>query len=187
LISAVLIGAGTAVWWVFSVAAMRDAGLDATSARVVYAACGAAGILASLSGAAFARLGLRNGYLGTCGLLGGSLVLLGFAAGAVTGALCAAILFGVFYNGGVAAQGIWSSRVFADHPSAGLAAVNTALTLGTLAGPPIAGPAIAHAGYAPTLLGAALATLAAAAFCPPTERRRRVLARHRCNAALVRH
>lgn len=185
LVSAVLIGAGSAVWWAFSVAAMRAAGMDATSARVVYAVCGAAGILASVSGAAFARLGLRAGYLGSCAVLAGALGLLGLATGDVPGALGAAVLFGVFYNGVIAAQGIWSSRVFGDHPSAGLAAVNTALTVGTLAGPAVAGTAIVHLGYTPTLLGAAAATLIAVVFCPPNARRRRILARHRCNAAPV--
>ncbi|CAN5759270.1 hypothetical protein BH18ACT7_BH18ACT7_18740 [soil metagenome] len=83
----------------------------------------------------------------------------------------------------IAAQGIWSSRVFADHPSAGLAAVNTALTVGPLAGPSIAGTAISQLGYPSTLVAAAAAALA---FCPPTARRQRLLAAHRCNAAPVR-
>jgi predicted MFS family arabinose efflux permease len=100
-------------------------------------------------------------------------------------ALSAAILFGVFYNTAIAAQGIWSSRVFADHPSAGLAAVNTALTIGTLAGPSIAGAAITRFGFSATLIGAAATILAALGFCPPTAKRRHTLAAHQCNAAPV--
>ncbi|MDT7554276.1 MAG: hypothetical protein QOI16_2812, partial [Pseudonocardiales bacterium] len=145
-----------------------------------------AGILASLSGFAFARFGLRVGYLVACLLLAGSLALLGTATGHLPAAFVAAVLFGVFYNGVVAAHGIWSSRVFADHPGAGLAAVNTALTIGTLAGPVIAGAAIASLGYAPTLVGAAGVIAAALVFCPPGANRQKVLAAHRCNAAPVR-
>ena len=96
------------------------------------------------------------------------------------------MLFGVFYRAVVAVQGIWSSRVFAEHPAAGLAAVNTALTIGTLAGPSIAGAAIAQLGFKPTLLGAAAAVAAALVFCPPSARRRKILAAHRCKAAQVR-
>jgi predicted MFS family arabinose efflux permease len=162
LISAVLIGTGSAVWWAFSVDALRNAGLDATSARTVYAVCGAA-----------------------CVLLAGSLALLGVATGRLLAALGAAILFGLFYNTVIAAQGIWSSRVFAEHPAAGLAAINTALTIGTLVGPSIAGTAITHLGYRPTLLGSAVAILTALSFCPPGEHRRQRLAAHECTAAPV--
>jgi len=185
LISAVLIGSGSAVWWTFSVDALREAGIAATPARIVYAVCGAAGILASASGAVFTRTGLRAGYLAACALLAGSLALLGVAATHLMAALLAALLFGVFYNAVFAAQGIWSSQVFADHPSAGLAAINTALTIGTLAGPSIAGAVIPRVGYPGTLMGAAGAVLVALAFCPPTARRRRALAAHRCRAAPI--
>jgi predicted MFS family arabinose efflux permease len=185
LISAVLIGTGSAVWWAFSVDALREAGLDATPARIVFAVCGAAGILASASGAVFARIGLRAGYLAACVLLAGSLALLGLATSHLVAALLAALLFGGFYNTVIAAQGIWSSHVFADHPSAGLAATNTALTIGTLAGPSIAGAAIRNLGYPATLVAAAGAILAALAFCPPTANRRKALAAHHCHATPV--
>lgn len=185
LLSSVLVGCGSAVWWAFSVDALRDAGVHATPARIVYAVCGAAGILASASGAAFDRFGLRTGYLAACTLLAASLALLGLAATDLRAAVVAAVFFGVFYNGVIAAQGIWSSRVFADHPSAGLAAVNTALTIGTLIGPSIAGAAIASLGFRATLLGAGVAILAALAFCPPNAKRQRTLAAHHCNAAPV--
>jgi predicted MFS family arabinose efflux permease len=186
LISAVLVGTGSAVWWAFSVDALREAGIDATAARIVYAVCGAAGIVASLSGLVIAKVGLRTGYLMACAVLAGSLALLGIATSHLLAAFAAAMLFGVFYNGVVAVQGIWSSRVFAEHPAAGLAAVNTALTIGTLAGPSIAGAAIAQLGFKPTLLGAAAAVVAALVFCPPSARRRKILAAHRCKAAQVR-
>lgn len=186
LMSAVLVGAGSAVWWAFSVDALRDAGIAATPARVVYAVCGVAGILASGSGAIFARSGLRAGYLVACTLLAASLAVLGMAAGHLAAAFVAAVLFGLFFNAVIAAQGIWSSRVFAEHPSAGLAAVNTALTIGTLAGPSIAGVAISRLGFATTLAAAGALVLAALAFCPPGARRSRELAAHTCRAAPVR-
>jgi predicted MFS family arabinose efflux permease len=186
LISAVLVGTGSAVWWAFSVDALREAGVDATSARIVYAVCGAAGILASASGVVLARLGLRTGYLAMSVLLAGSLALLAVAASHVLAAVTAAVLFGVFYNGVIAAHVIWSARVFADHPAAGLAAFITALTIGTLAGPGVAGVAIAQFGFTPALLGAAAAVLAALVFCPPSARRREALNAHQCRAARVR-
>jgi predicted MFS family arabinose efflux permease len=186
LLSAVLVGTGSAVWWVFSVDSLRDAGIGADSARTAYAVCGAAGILASGSGAVFSRLGLRAGYLVACTLLGASLAVLGLATANLGAALIAAVLFGAFFNAVVAAQGIWSSRVFADHPAAGLAAVNTALTIGTLIGPILAGVAVAGLGFESTLVAAGVTVLAALLFSPPTNRREQALAAHQCRATPVR-
>ena len=181
-------GAGSSVWWAFSVDAMRSSGLDATSARIVYAVCGAAMLLASFSGVVFERRGLRPSYLGSIALLAASLGLLAAATTNLTAVLVAAVLFGAFYATVIAAHGIWSARVFAGHPAAGLAAVSTALTIGTLAGPVLAGIAIQFAGYAPTLVGAAAVSLAAIPFCPPSAERREILAEHEqeCTAAPVR-
>ncbi|MFZ0140889.1 MAG: MFS transporter [Aeromicrobium sp.] len=188
LLSAVLVGGGSSVWWAFSVDAMRNAGLDATPARIVYAVCGAAMLLASFSGVVFERRGLRPSYLGSTALLAASLGLLAAATSNVVAVLVAAVLFGAFYATVIAAHGIWSATVFAGHPAAGLAAYSTALTLGTLAGPVVAGIAIQYGGYAPTLIGAAAVTVAAIPFCPPSPARREILAAHdaECTAAPVR-
>jgi predicted MFS family arabinose efflux permease len=185
LLSAVVVGVTSSVWWAFGVDAMRAGGIEATPARIVYAACGVASVLASFSGAAFDRLGLRTGYLGTITLLAASLGLFGLAVEQVSAALLAAVLFGVMFCAIIAAQGIWSSRVFSDHPGAGLAAVSTALTLGTLVGPTGAGLALEHLGYGRTLMGAALLTVLALPFCPPNARRAKALEEHRDHCSAV--
>ncbi|TDQ00204.1 MFS transporter [Labedaea rhizosphaerae] len=185
LLAAVLIGAGSAVWWTFCVDALRHAGIGPTTARVVYAVCGAAGIIASFSGAVLKGIGLRRGYLAACTLLAVSLALLGLVSAHLVAALGAAVLFGVFYVSVTAMQGIWSARVFADHPAAGLTAVNVALTLGTLTGPALAGVSIARFGFPATLVAAAVVIVAALPFCPPTARRKRILDEHVCTAAPV--
>ena len=186
LISAVLVGAGSSVWWVFSVDALQHAGTAATPARAVYAACGAAMLLGSVSGFAFERMGLRASYLGSTLLLGISLGLLGAATADLVAALVAATLFGACYAAVIAAHGVWSAQVFEEHPAAGLAAVSTALTLGTLAGPTAAGVIIDHAGHGLALASAAAISAAALPFCPPGARRRAALAQHECAAAPVR-
>ena len=109
LLSAVLVGGGSSVWWAFSVDAMRNAGLDATPARIVYAVCGAAMLLASFSGVVFERRGLRPSYLGSTALLAASLGLLAAATSNVVAVLVAAVLFGAFYATVIAAHGIWSA------------------------------------------------------------------------------
>ena len=102
--------------------------------------------------------------------------------------LVAAILFGAFYATVIAAHGIWSATVFAGHPAAGLAAFSTALTLGTLAGPVLAGIAIQYGGYAPALVGAAAVTRRRPAVLPADRRAPQDPGRPRdeCTAAPVR-
>jgi len=186
LLSAVLVGVGSSVWWAFSVDAMRQSGIDSSSARLIYAACGVAMLLASLSGAMFARFGLRPSYLVATSLLAASLAAFGLATAHQATALVAAVVFGAVYATVIAVHGVWSSRVFEDHPSAGLAAVNTALTIGTLAGPTLAGVVIQQADYRVALVIVALLTLAALPFSPPTARRKAAIAAHICTAAPVR-
>jgi predicted MFS family arabinose efflux permease len=186
LLSSVLIGAGSAVWWTFSVEALHTAGLAAGEAKSAYAVCGAASLLASLSGSVVDRIGLRNSYLGACALLTAALVLIAVGARQFVLVLLAAVLFGTFYSAVVATQGIWSADVFASRPSAGLAAVNTALTIGTIAGPSAAGVLIDRSGYPATLLAAASVVAISIVFCPPSARRREILAAHRCRATPVR-
>lgn len=187
LLSAVLVGAGSSVWWVFSVDAMQHDGMAPTPARAVYAVCGVACLLGSLSGFVFTKVGLRVGYLGATALLAAALGLLGAGTAHLPTALAAAGLFGAFYAAVIAAHGIWSAEVFKDHPAAGLAAVSTALTVGTLIGPVVAGAVISQSSHAVAMIGAAIATAVALPFCPPTARRRVVLAEHaeECAAAPV--
>jgi predicted MFS family arabinose efflux permease len=186
LLSALVVGLGSSVWWAFSVDAMRAAGIDTSSARLTYAACGVAMLLASFSGALFARFGLRPSYLVSTALLAASLAAFGLATANLATALVATVVFGAVYAAVIAVHGVWSSRVFEDHPSAGLAAVNTALTIGTLAGPTLAGIVIEQADYRAALVIVAVLTLAALPFSPPTVRRKAILAAHTCTAAPVR-
>jgi MFS family permease len=95
-------------------------------------------------------------------------------------------VFGAVYATVIAVHGVWSSRVFADHPSAGLAAVNTALTIGTLVGPTLAGVLIQQADFRVALITVAVLTLVALPFSPPSVRRKAVIDAHRCTAAPVR-
>jgi predicted MFS family arabinose efflux permease len=168
LCSALLVGLGSSVWWTFSVDVVREAGIAATPARIAYAVCGAAGILASLSGKVFSRFGLRRSYLTCVVLLTAAFVLLATGTTHLSLVLLASVLFGTSYNAVVAAQGVWSAAVFADRPSAGLAAVNTALTIGAITGPTAAGVLIDWSGYSSAVLAAAACTLLALCSRPPS-------------------
>lgn len=168
--SAILIGSGSSVWWAFSVDALRAAGTAPDTARVIYALCGAAGVAGLFAGPAVSRLGQRAVHVASAIGVAASLLALAASPAATTGAVTA-LLFGIAYNSVIAVQGLWSADVFADRPSAGLAAVNTGLTVGTLTGPAAAGLLITWFGYPTALSFAALACLVAV-FTAPTPRRR---------------
>jgi predicted MFS family arabinose efflux permease len=113
------------------------------------------------------RIGLRRGYLVGCAALVVAIMVPGVAAAQLAAALVGMTLFGVAYNGVVAGQGLWNATVFGERPSAGLAAVNTALTIGMIAGPSVAGLVIHSYGYPAAFLAAAAAVGLAACFAPP--------------------
>ena len=170
LLSALVIGAGSSVWWSFSVDALRQDGVDTSPARWVYAACGAASLLASFAGYLVNRSSLRLVSQLAAGLVAATLATFGLSTAYPGAAAAASILFGAAYSTVIATQGLWSAHIFADRPSAGLAAVNTALTVGTLSGPTIAGAIIDTAGYAIAFAVAALSTLPALILIPPRRR-----------------
>jgi predicted MFS family arabinose efflux permease len=89
-----------------------------------------------------------------------ALALLASAAAGRLGALASAAVFGAAFNLVVALQVIWSARVYADRPAVGLGAVMLVMSVGLLAGPPLAGAVADGAGlatafYAAAALGAA--------------------------------
>jgi predicted MFS family arabinose efflux permease len=174
LVSSVLVGLGSSVWWAFSVDALDASGVGRDTARAVYALCGAAGVLASFTGVAVGRYGLRRYYLGATAVLVVALATLGLLTTSLPAVVVAAVLFGVSYQGVIASQGLWNAAVFAERPSAGLAAVNTALTVGTIAGPAVGGVVINAFGYLPVLLLASACVAAAALQAPPVASRRLV-------------
>ena len=171
LAGAVLVGAGSSVWWAFSVDAMRAAGLDATTSRLLYALCGVAGVVASLTGSLVRRAGQRRVHQGSVLAVAVSLLLLAVSAMLdaphLSPLLVASGLFGISYNAVIAVQGMWNADVFSERPSAGLAAVNAALTAGTLLGPAVGGAVIELFGYGPALVGAAGVSAVAFVLAPP--------------------
>lgn len=186
LLAAAVVGVGSSIWWSFCVDAMRSAGVGPTTSRMVYAGCGAASILASLTGVVVERAGSRRTHRAAVLGLAGSLALLALLAQAAASfgtpvttvvVVVAAVSFGITYAGVIAVQGLWSAEVFAERPSAGLAAVNTSLTMGTLVGPALGGWIIATYGYGPALLAAALMTTAALPLAPPLRGRAALPAR----------
>ena len=89
------------------------------------------------TGALVARYGPRATVV-PAPLLATAPVAVDAAPEAVVAGVVAAVLFGAAYNILVAIQGLWSIRIF-GHPASGLAAVMSAMGVGFLCGPLLAG------------------------------------------------
>jgi predicted MFS family arabinose efflux permease len=121
---------------------------------------GAASVLGILAGDLLRRVGPAGAFSALTAMLAGSLGLLAAAPASFGAAALSGVLFGASFNLIVAIESIWSSRVFADRPSAGLAAVMFMLGLGLLIGPPAAGLLADRLGLGAVLvLAAALAAI----------------------------
>lgn len=169
LASAMAVGAGSSVWWSFSVDSLRQDGVGSTSARWIYAACGIASLMASFTGFLVGRYGLRSVNRVAAALVAITLVTFGVATDRPAAALAASFVFGAAYTTVIATQGLWSAAIFVNRQSAGLAAMNAALTIGTLVGPAIAGAVIDIGTHATAFAVASAATLPALLLRPPSE------------------
>lgn len=153
LVGALLVGVGASVYWTFGVDYLvQERALPAAQSRLFLAVVGLASVLGVLAGDLVRGLGASAAFVSVSAALGLSVGLLALAPAAPAAAGLSALLFGAAYNLVSAIESIWSSRVFEERPSAGLAAVMFMSGLGLLVGPLIAGPLADRLGLGPVLL-----------------------------------
>jgi predicted MFS family arabinose efflux permease len=170
LVGALLVGLASSPYWTFAVDHLvNQGGLSSSQSRVFLAIVGVASIGGSIGGDAVRRLGARTTFTVAVLAEAASLLLLGAAPGSLTAVVASALLFGAAYNTVLAVEAIWSAKVFATRPSAGLAAVMVMNALGLLTGPPILGALADRAGF-PAVFAIAGALLIVAAALAPRER-----------------
>jgi predicted MFS family arabinose efflux permease len=170
LAGALLLGLAASVYWTFAVDYLVTEGsLPTNTGRLFLAVVGMASVIGTLAGDLVRRVTPAAAFSALTAMLAGSLGLLAAAPSSLGAAALSGLLFGASFNLIVAIQSIWTSRVFAQRPSAGLAAVMFMLGLGLLIGPPAAGLLADRLGLgAVLLLAAGLAAIVGA--LPPRER-----------------
>lgn len=167
LVGALLIGLGASVFWTFAVDhAVAAGGLRPASARLLLIPVGIAGLTGSLAGDLVRRVGARPALTGNVVALAAALLLIALLPASVPALVASAVLFGASYNVVLAIQVIWSAKVFAERPSAGLAGVMFTLGVGTLVGPAAAGLLAGPIGLGGTFAVAAAVVMGAAALLP---------------------
>jgi len=170
LVGALLLGLSASVYWTFAVDYLVTEGsLPTSTSRLFLALVGLASVLGILAGDLLRRVSPADAFSALTAMLAASLGLLAAAPASVGAAALSGVVFGASFNLIVAIQSIWTSRVFAERPSAGLAAVMFMLGLGLLIGPPAAGLLADRLGLgAVLLLAAGLAAIVG--VLPPRER-----------------
>ena len=170
LAGALLVGLASSPYWTFGVDHLvNQGGLSSGQSRAFLAIVGVASIGGSIGGDAVRRFGARTTFTLAALAEAASLLLLGGAPGSLTAVVTSALLFGAAYNTVLAVEAIWSAKVFAARPSAGLAAVMVMNALGLLTGAPILGALADHTGF-PAVFAIAGALLIAAVALAPRER-----------------
>ena len=161
-------GLAASVYWTFAVDLAAQAGLGRDGARLLLGVVGAASIAGSLGGDLLERLGGRSVLALGAAAMAAALALLATSQAGSLGALASAAAFGAAYNLIVALQTIWSARVFVDRPAVGVGAVMFVMSVGLLAGPPLAG-AIADAASLSVAFYVAAGLCVATVFFMPRE------------------
>src|SRR5829696_6886994 len=170
LLGALLIGLGSSVYWTFAVDYLVTEGsLPTSTSRLFLILVGSASVLGTLAGDLLRRVSPAVAFRVLTSVLAGSVGLLTVAPASLGPAAFSGVLFGASFSLIVAIQSIWTSWVFAERPSAGLAAVMFMLGLGLLVAPPAAGLLADRLGLgAVLLLAGGVAAIAGA--LPPRER-----------------
>ena len=167
LTGALLVGLASSVYWTFAVEHLQSqGGLSATQSRVFLAVVGLALVGGTVGADAIDRLGARPAFILAAAAEAASLLLLGLAPGAGAAALTSAVLFGAAYATIVAIAVIWSAKVFAAQPSAGLAAVMVMNAVGLLIGPPALGAVADRTGLATAFAAGTLLMLLTTLLAP---------------------
>ena len=167
LVGGLVIGLAASLYWTFAVDFLHASGAVSTAgARGLLAVVGVASIVGTLAGDLVQRLGAATTFRLVILGQAGSLALLAAAPGSLALAAASAVLFGASYNLVVAVQGIWSAAVFAERPSAGLAAVMVCLSVGLLVGPPLAGLVADRTGFEAVFLAAGVLLVGTVPLAP---------------------
>jgi predicted MFS family arabinose efflux permease len=167
LVSGLLVGLGSSVYWTFAVDYLAsDGGLSTTQSRLFLAAVGIASVGGTVTGDLVRRIGGRATFVLAAAGEAGGLVLLGVTPEHLGAVAASALLFGGAYNVLLSTQVIWSGRVFSARPSAGLAAAMTMNALGMLVGPPLLGAMADQTGFAAVFALAGAILLATGALAP---------------------
>jgi predicted MFS family arabinose efflux permease len=167
LMGGLLVGLASSVYWTFAVEHLqRPGGLSPAQSQIVLAIVGVASVGGTAGADAVRHLGARTAFILAAAAEATSLLLLGCAPGTLATGLASAVLFGAAYNAVVAVQVMWSARVFATRPSAGLAAVMVMNAVGLLAGAPIFGAIADHTGLATAFNAGAVLLICATAVAP---------------------
>jgi predicted MFS family arabinose efflux permease len=163
-----LVGLGSSAYWTFGVEHVTDAGLSVSAGRAFLGAAGIACVLAIGTSDLARRVGAQRAFALLTATEAAAVGLLAVAASSPLAVFASAIAFGAAYPAAVGVTAIWSTTLFADRPSLGVAAAMTASGTGLMLGPLAAGLLTGALGLRGVLLLGALVIAGAGGLGPRT-------------------
>lgn len=137
---ALCFGTATSAYWAFSVDLVAHShGGATTGGRVFLTIVGMAGIIGGVAGDLTGRFGLRAVLVGTSAAVLASMALLPAASSSWAAVAASALVFGAAFIGVAAALALWTVRAYVDRPAAGMGAMSTLFTIGSILGPALFG------------------------------------------------
>lgn len=157
---------GSSAYWTYAPDLVQAHGLPSSSAAVLWIVTGLTGAAGMSGGNVAHRLGLRAALTACLIAVAAALALLAVLPGSWTAALVSAAIFGAAFMVGYALIVLWSQRMFATHPSAGLTATILCGAAGFITGPAAFGALADRTGLATAIATASAITLATALVRP---------------------
>lgn len=169
--AALLLGASSAAIWTFGRDLLVSEGrLSDTASTICWILLGALGIIGAAVGDFQRALGLTKAWVVTVTVLAVSTGLVAIAPGSIVASALSLAVFGATY---IAASGLlllWGTRVYADHPAAGVGLAFLVLAVGqTLAAPALGGISDLVGQRAAFILAAAVGLVGALTCAPRRE------------------
>jgi len=175
---AMVMGLVAAIYWTFAVDLIVVSGMDASwIGQFFWFVSGVAGVLGIAVAMLIRRYGIRHVIPLNAIVLAAALGLLAVAPTSLFAIVLSAIFFGAGFISITGLLTIWSIRIYARRPSAGLGAVLILIAAGQVIGPVIAGFLAEQSGLIPVFFGGALLALASMVLRPqPNDALRRTQA-----------
>lgn len=173
--ASLLLGTSSTAIWTFGRDLLVSEGrLSDTASTICWILLGALGVIGAAGGDLQRVLGLRRAWIVTVTVLATSTGLVAIAPSSIVASALALAVFGATY---IAASGLlllWGTRVYADHPAAGVGLAFLVLALGqTLAAPALGGISDLVGQRAAFIVAAAVGLVGALTCAPHSEQSRR--------------
>lgn len=160
--AAALLGAASAVVWTYGRAQLAGSGASDATSTIAWIALGGGGLLTVMTARPLSGLHPARAWMASTAGVAASIAVLGLAAGNLTAALAACVVFGWGFVAATSALIAWATRLVPDKSTPGTSLLFVALVLGQGVGSAVAGGVAEHHGLTAAFLLSAVVAVGTA-------------------------